>query len=1021
MQVTQVHERASLEPDHVYVIPPDRHLRISDKEISAHKFDNPRGQRAPIDLFFRSLAEQHSDGFAIILTGAGSDGAVGLKAVKEAGGIVLVQDPNEAEYASMPRSAIATGLADFVLPLPEIAKRLVELMRNKEHAPVGQLRDADEEYLRRILAHVRARTGHDFSQYKKSTVLRRIARRTQVTRREQLADYFAFLCDNVEEVQALFGDLLISVTTFFRDPKAFEALAKHAIPRLFEGKESSDSVRVWVPGCATGEEAYAIAILLLEEAARHDIRPQVQVFGSDLDAGGLAVAREGRYPIAIEADVSEERLRRFFSREGDHYLAKRELRDVILFASHSLLKDPPFSRLDLVSCRNLLIYLDRELQQQVCGIFHYALNPTGFLFLGSSESAESPTGLFRTVDREARIYQSTGRPDDKHYPLPKLLGTSRATEHGPQIAAAVTRAAAAGETALHRLALEREAPPSILVDEAHRAVHLSENAGRFLQPPGGPLTSDVTELVRQELRSDLRAALHRAFERRESTLSLPILVSSNGLPHRVSLQVRPVRRDAGAPARHALVLFIEGGPVEQMPGEPSELSDEKLATSETVRRLREELQQTQAQLRATRDESEAANEELRAANEELQSINEEYRSTSEELETSKEELQSINEELQTVNSELKIKLEGVSRAHSDLQNLMTATDFGVLFLDAALRIRRFTPYVSDLFNIAPSDGGRPITDFTHQLDYDGLADDARAVLDNLAPIDRETRSHADTWYLVRLRPYRTVDDKVDGIVVTFVDITERRRAEEALRQSEERLRQQTLLVEMSREPIFVWDFDAGIVEWNRGSEQLYGYSREEALGQSKNTLLQTSVPGSSFAEFKQQLLDRGNWSGELTHRTKDGRQLTVESRIELVPLGGHRLVLESTGDVTERKSWELRQKLLLGELTHRVKNTLTVVQSMAHQTLRNSRSSEDFVESFDGRLSALASAHKLLVDSQWRGQSSAHWHASSSNLMCPTLHGSVSRAKPSISPPTWRRRSAWSCTNSRPMPPNTVP
>ena len=516
MPVTQVNEPASLEPDHVYVIPPDRHLRISDNEISAHEFDSPRGQRAPIDLFFRSLAEQHGDGFAIILTGAGSDGAVGLKAVKEAGGIILVQDPNEAEYASMPRSAIATGLADFVLPL-----RGDSHARCRACAEQGTCRRSGSCATRMkntcaaFSPTSAARTGHDFSQYKKSTVLRRIARRTQVTRREQLADYFAFLRDNVEEVQALFGDLLISVTTFFRDPKAFEALAKHVIPRLFEGKESSNSIRVWVPGCATGEEAYTIAILLLEEAARHDIRPQVQVFGSDLDAGGLAVAREGRYPIAIEADVSEERLRRFFSREGDHYRAKRELRDAILFASHSLLKDPPFSRLDLISCRNLLIYLDRELQQQVCGIFHYALNPNGFLFLGSSESAESPLGLFRTVDREARIYQSAGRSGDKQLPLPKLLGTPGRTQHAPHVPRDVARAAAAGETALHRLALEKDAPPSILVDEAHRAVHLSENAGRFLQPSGGPLTSDVTELVRQELRSDLRAALHQAFERGE--------------------------------------------------------------------------------------------------------------------------------------------------------------------------------------------------------------------------------------------------------------------------------------------------------------------------------------------------------------------------------------------------------------------------------------------------------------------------------------------------------------------------
>src|SRR5512134_967896 len=651
MPVTQVYESASLKPDHVYVIPPDRHLRISDNEISAHEFDSPRGRRAPIDLFFRSLAEQHGDDFAIILTGAGSDGAVGLKAVKEAGGIILVQDPNEAEYASMPRSAIATGLADCVLPLRELAARVVELARNKEHT-FGQLRDADEEYVRRLYCE-------------KST--------------DRAPRPARFLRDNVEEVQALFGDLLISVTTFFRDPKAFEALAKHVIPRLFEGKESSDSIRVWVPGCATGEEAYTIAILLLEEAARHDIHPQVQVFGSDLDAGALAVARQGRYPIAIEADVNEERLRRFFSREGDHYRAKQELRDAVLFASHSLLRDPPFSRLDLISCRNLLIYLDRELQQQVCGIFHYALIPNGFLFLGSSESAES--SLFRTVDKEARIYQSAGRSGDKQLPLPILLGTPGRTQRAPQVPRAVTHAAAAGETALHRLALEKEAPPSILVDETQRAVHLSENAGRFLQPSGGPVTTDVTELVRQELRSDLRTALHRAFERGESTLSLPILVSLDGLPHRVYLQVMPVRQEAGAPPRQALVLFIEGGPVEQMLAEPAEIPDEKLATGETVGRLREELQQTQAQLRATREDSETTNEELRAANEELQSINDEYSSTSEELETSKEELQSINEELQTVNNELKLKFEGISRAHSDLQNLMASTDVGTIFLD----------------------------------------------------------------------------------------------------------------------------------------------------------------------------------------------------------------------------------------------------------------------------------------------------------------------------------------------------
>jgi two-component system CheB/CheR fusion protein len=468
------------------------------------------------------------------------------------------------------------------------------------------------------------------------------------------------------------------------------------------------------------------------------------------------------------------------------------------------------------------------------------------------------------------------------------------------------------------------------------------------------------------------------------------MVSFNGLPHRVYLQVRPVRQEADARARQALVLFIEGGPIEQMLAETAELPDEKPQTSETVRRLKEELQQTQAQLRATREESESANEELRAANEELQSINEEYRSTSEELETSKEELQSINEELQTVNNELKVKLEGVSRAHSDLQNLMASTDIGTLFLDTALQIKLFTTYVTGFFNIAPGDEGRPITDFTHQLDYDGLADDARAVLEKLTPVDREVRSLAQSWYMMRLRPYRTIDSKIDGVVVTFVDVTERRKAEEALRQSEERLRQQTRLIEMSQEPIFIWDFDNGVIEWNRGSEQLYGYSRDEALGKTKNELLETSIPGSSFDELKQELLERGSWTGELKQRTKDGRPLTVESRIELVLLGDRRLVLETTRDITERKAWESRQKLLLSELTHRVKNTLTVVQSMAHHTLRSSRSSEDFVESFDGRLSALASAHKLLVESQWQG---AELGALARNQLEPYMTKNIARLR----------------------------
>jgi two-component system CheB/CheR fusion protein len=716
-----------------------------------------------------------------------------------------------------------------------------------------------------------------------------------------------------------------------------------------------------VCGCATGEEAYTIAMLLSEEASRHELRPPIQVFGSDLDSRALTIAREGRYPASIEADVGEDRLRRFFTREGDGYRVRQELRDMVLFAVHDLLKDPPFSRVDLISCRNVLIYLDRDLQEQVCGTFHYALNSGGYLLLGSSETADNPPGLFRMVDRNARLYQSTALAGDKPRMLPRLLGPVRVREQVMHLVRGTSPSAALNDAATHRHAIERVAPPSILVDEAHRVVHLSDHAGRYLLPSGGPLSGDVVDLVRPELRFELRSALHRLFEQRASTLSLPILVRFNGASHRVLLQVKPVEEDGEG--HKAIVMFLEGEEVE------SEIvgSDQEDAANETVRRLTQELELTQVRLRTVREESDAANEELRAANEELQSINEEYRSTSEELETSKEELQSINEELQTVNSELKLKLETISRAHSDLQNLMAATEIGTLFLDSRLRIKRFTERVTELFSVTPTDEGRPITDFAHQLEYDGLVKDARAVLSDLTPIRHEIRSRNGRWVDMRIRPYRTVDDKIDGVVITFLDITERLHIEEALRESEGRLRQQKRLVDLSGNPIFVWDFDNGIVEWNKGCETLYGFTPKEALGKRIEDLLGTTVSGLNFEAVRAALLREKSWSGELQQKAKDGGIVTVESRLQLEEIDGHRFVLEIARDNGDRKRWEQRQDLLVREVNHRVKNILTVVQAIAGQTSRETTSVNDFVNTFRGRLAALASAHDLLVQSEWKG------------------------------------------------------
>jgi two-component system, chemotaxis family, CheB/CheR fusion protein len=966
MRVMQVDKPLSLEPGCVYVIAPDRRLQIDDQNISSAPFDQPRGQRAPIDLFFRSLAEQRGDGFAIILTGAGADGAVGVRAVKEAGGLILVQDPNEAEYPSMPRSVIATGVPDFVLPVREIAAKLETLLHSKQHLRDLPLAESDADVLRRILNHLRARTGHDFTQYKRATVLRRLARRMQIQRKETIGEYDEFLRQNVEEAQALFADLLISVTTFFRDQSAFEALARLVIGPLFEGKSPGDHIRIWVPGCATGEEAYSIAMLLLEESTRRAVRPQLQIFASDLDAGALATAREGLFPAAIAADVSEARLQRFFEREGDHYRVKREVRDILLFATHSLLKDPPFSRVDLVSCRNLLIYLDRDVQQQAIATFAYALSPGGFLFLGTSETADHPPGLFNVVDRDARIYRASDRTADR-LTLPKLMVNP--TIHEIASRAPARRAPQAVDAAQHARALEEAAPPSALVNEAYAIVHLSENAGRYLQHSGGPLVSDLTEIAKPELRLHLRTALHKAFDLGNSVLTVPVAVAFNGAAKQVYIQVRPIRHEGAAPL--ALVMFIEGDEVP--PDQDAHLKPAPDSNGEVLRQLHEELRATRARLKANMEEFEGANEELRAANEELQSISEEYRSTAEELETSKEELQSVNEELQTVNNELKLKLDSVSRAHSDLQNLVTATDVGTLFLDTALHIKRFTPRISELFNVTAADEGRPITDFTHRLRYERLTDDARKVLAELDSLEHEVEADGGQWYLLRIRPYRTVNDKIDGVVITLIDITARRKAEADLRESETRLQ---LARDAASLGVFDYNPDLDQTWWDPRARELWGLESEvtpdlaglwgsihsddvDKVRTALLAVLSPSGPGTIDCEFRIRVPQHGS----------SERWVRMNGKTLFEGTGERRRVLRfvsAVQDVSERKRWEINQRLLLGELSHRVKNVLGVVQAMARQTLRG-RADEDGLKSFEARLRALALAHELLVAANWQG------------------------------------------------------
>ncbi len=783
MSVNQVTDGPMLKPDCVYVIAPDTELVIEGDHVSSRPFTEPRGRRAPIDMFFRSIAKARGDGVAMVLSGSGADGALGVRSVKEAGGVVMVQEPAEAEFPSMPKNAIATGAADFVAPVARLAERLREVAHSKEAVRSLDMDRAAND-LRRIVGFLRARTGHDFSSYKRATVMRRVARRMQVARLDSLSAYADHLQTTPEEAQNLFSDLLISVTQFFRDSRAFEALAQRAVGPIVDDRaerEREEGVRAWVVGCATGEEAYSLAMLFLEACEARKLHIPIQIFATDLDEGALATAREGRYPKTIEGDVSDERLQRFFVDEGAHYRIRKEVRELVLFAHHSVLKEPPFMRLDLISCRNLLIYLERSLQQQLCSVFHYGLNPNGFLFLGSAETADTSTEEFATIDRDARIYVARPRAALAPLVLPQLPTPERHAP--PPRPAPVAAEHAPAAAAVHAGALEDAAPPSALVDAAQAVLHLSPTAGRFILHSAGPVTNLLPAMVRPELRLDLRLALARALDQGEVTLTHPVVVGFEGERRRVAVQAVPVPSRSREGAR-ALVFFLDSGVVD--PEEPDAAAAE--ARPEEVRRLHAELKAAQEAVVASRLGHETTIQELRTANEELQSTNEEYRSTAEELETSREELHSINEELHTVNAELKSKLETLSAAHSDLENLTAATEIGTLFLDADLRIRMFTAPMADIFNITRLDIGRSITHFTHRLDHPGLVDDAREVVRKLAPVEREVRSSAGCCYAMRIRPYRTVEDRIEGVVLTFVDITARQKMETALSRSAQEFR-----------------------------------------------------------------------------------------------------------------------------------------------------------------------------------------------------------------------------------------
>ncbi|HEX6625630.1 MAG TPA: PAS domain S-box protein, partial [Pyrinomonadaceae bacterium] len=928
--VAQVVESIKIEPNHVYVIPPNKSLSMDDGVLTLSEIKGYEERRAPVDIFFRTLATEHTTrAVAVILSGTGANGSMGVKRVKEMGGIILVQDPREAEYSDMPRNSMATGLVDYVLPVAEIPARIIAYKENLEEvritAEVPERPETDEQALRDIFTQLRVRTRHDFSNYKRATVMRRLQRRINVHDLTGLPDYARFMREHNDEAQALLKDLLISVTNFFRDPEAFRSVEQKIIPQLFEGKGADDYVRVWVAGCATGEEAYSLTMLLLDYAAKLTAPPSIQVFATDIDEQAVSIARDGFYTDTDVADVPPERLRRYFTKETDGYRVRREMRETVLFASHNLIKDPPFSHLDMASCRNLLIYLNRTAQERVMQVIHFALNPGGFLFLGTSESVEGAGDLFVTVDKDAHVYQGRVVSPRMALPLPDMspsvpTGQRARVEHTSEPRAREERLTYSD---LHHRLIEQYGAPSVVVNEEYTIVHLSERAGRYLQFAGGDASLNLLKVIRPELRLELRTALYQAAQNRTNVEARGIVARLDDHTQTVNLMVRPVLREDDTARGFFLVLFEESPADADAESAPA-VAEVVTPVEPAMLHLEEELLRVKAQLRSNVEQYETQAEEMKASNEELQAMNEELRSSTEELETSKEELQSLNEELHTVNQELKVKIEELSHANNDFRNLMFSTDIGTVFLDRSLHIKLFTPRARDIFKLIPADVGRPLSDISSNFPHDGLLADIETVLDRLQSVEREVGTRDGRFYLMRVVPYRTAEDRIEGVVLNFVDITQLRRAEEARFFL-------ASIVESSQDSIITVNFDGIITSWNRAAETLYGYAAAEAMGKPLTML---TLP----EDLKEVLANADKVKHSETVEiydtirvNKDGRQMNLEVMLSPVRDAAGRVVGVSTiaRDVTDRR----RAEEALRESEERLRLLVESVKDYAILTL----------------------------------------------------------------------------------------
>ncbi|QSV46468.1 chemotaxis protein CheB [Geobacter benzoatilyticus] len=788
MAVFQARDRMRVKPDCIYVIPPNKDMSILHGVLHLFEPTAPRGLRLPIDFFLRSLAEdQQERSIGVILSGMGSDGTMGLRAIKENAGVVLVQEPSSARFDSMPRSAIDAGLADLVAPAEELPPKIIEYLRHARVLTRAErpLEEKDQSALEKVLILLRAKTGHDFSLYKKTTMYRRIERRMGIHQIDRIAAYVRYLQDNSQEVELLFNELLIGVTSFFRDPAAWEQLKGEFIPALLAERPAGGVLRAWSAGCSTGEEAYSLAIAFKE--VLEQLKPtesfKLQIFATDLDRDAIDKARQGVYPANIAADVSAERLRRYFIQEGTGYRIGKEIREMVTFATQNVIMDPPFTKLDILICRNLLIYLTPELQKKLLPLFHYSLNPGGILFLGSAETVSTFTNLFAPLNTKSRLF----RRRESVLPAEPLAFPSSFVPALPGVPKELTmmKPAANLQTLADQLLLQHFSPPAVLVNDKGDILYISGRTGKYLEPAAGKANWNIFAMAREGLRFDLGSAFQKAVRHKEEITLKGLKVGENGGTQTVDVTVRAIEEPEALRGMVMIVFTEVAAPPEKKATGRARNSP---AGSARVLELEQELRQVREELQTTREEMQSSQEELKSTNEELQSTNEELQSTNEELTTSREEMQSLNEELQTVNAEQQSKMDELARMNNDMRNLLNSTEIVTVFLDNDLHVRRFTTGANKLFKLIPGDVGRPLSDISSDLLYPGMIEEAREVLRTLVFSEKQVAATDGRWFSVRIMPYRTMEDIIGGVVITFADITVTKTLEAELRKEISRLK-----------------------------------------------------------------------------------------------------------------------------------------------------------------------------------------------------------------------------------------